>query len=57
MLTVKVAENPVLLRLTNMECKLVQAVSFGSLHPFTVHKIGDFPSFLSALACGGWRST
>ena len=25
-------------------------VSFGSLQPFTVHKIGDFPHFLSALA-------
>ena len=30
--------------------KLEQAVSFGNLHPFIVRKIGDFPSFLLALA-------
>ena len=29
---------------------LLQAVSFGSLHLFTLHKIWDFFSFLSALA-------
>ena len=29
--------------------KLQRIVSFGSLHPFTVRKIGDFPHFLSAL--------
>ena len=29
---------------------LGKAVRFGSLEPFTVRKIGDFPHFLSALA-------
>ena len=31
-------------------CKLLAHSPFGSLHPFTVRKIGDFPHFLSALA-------
>ena len=44
---------------TNLESKLKKlfvvvnfyhAVRFGSLEPFTVSKIGDFPHFLSALA-------
>ena len=44
---------------TNLEPKLIklfvfvnfeQTVHFGSLEPFTVCKIGDFPLFLSALA-------
>ena len=46
-------------RSTNLESKLIdffvllkfqRTVSFGSLQPFTVRKIGDFPHFLSALA-------
>ena len=44
---------------TNLESKLIEffvlvkfycTVRFGSLEPFTVCKIGDFPRFLSALA-------
>ena len=43
---------------TNLESKLIEffvfvnfkrTVRFGSLHPFTVRKIGEFPHFLSAL--------
>ena len=30
--------------------KVYHTVHFGSLKPFTVHKIGDFPHFLLALA-------
>ena len=30
--------------------KLLAHSQFGSLQPFTVRKIGDFPNFLSALA-------
>ena len=45
-------------RSTNLESKLIEffvfvnfkrTVRFGSLHLFTVRKIGDFPHFLSAL--------
>ena len=55
----KVVRNPVVSRLTNLEPKLIDffvlwnvqhTVRFGSLEPFTVCKIGDFPHFLSALA-------
>ena len=54
----KVAGNPVFSRSTNLESKLIEffvfvnfkrTVRFGSLHPLTVRKIGDFPHFLSAL--------
>ena len=54
----KVARSRVFSRSTNLESKpidffvwlkLYQTVSFGSLPPFTVRKIGDFPHFLSAL--------
>ena len=57
-ISVKVAGNPVFSRSTNLESKLIEffvfvnfkrTVRFGSLHPFTVRKIGDFPHFLSAL--------
>ena len=53
------ARYPEFSRSTNLESKLIklfvfvnfeQTVHFGSLEPFTVHKIGDFPHFLSALA-------
>ena len=56
--SIKVAENPVFSRSTYPESKLIEffvfvnflrTVHFGSLHPFTVRKIGDFPHFLSAL--------
>ena len=50
MKALKLAGNPVLSRLSNLESKLSK-VSFGSLQLFTVHKIGDFPHFLPALAC------
>ena len=52
------AGNPVFSRSTNLESKLIEffvfvnfkcTVRFGSLHPLTVRKIGDFPHFLSAL--------
>ena len=51
--------NPVFLRLTNLEIhadRLIallicwQIVSLGNLESFTVRILGDFPSFLSALA-------
>ena len=54
----KVAGNPTFSRSTNLESKLIEffvfvnflrIVRFGSLHPFTVRKIGNFPHFLSAL--------
>ena len=53
------ARYPVFSRSTNLESKLIELFvfvnflahsPFGSLHPFTVRKIGDFPHFLSALA-------
>ena len=53
------ARYPEFSRSTNLESKLIklfvfvnfeQTVRFGSLKPFTVRKIGDFPHFLSALA-------
>ena len=52
----KVAGNPAFSRSTNLESKLIEFFVFsaqsvfGSLQPFTVRKIGDFPHFLSALA-------
>ena len=55
----KVARYPKFSKSTNLESKLIklfvfvnfeQTVRFGSLEPFTVCKIGDFPHFLSALA-------
>ena len=56
--TFKVVVNPVFLRLTNLEIHAdrffvfsicYQIVSFGNLQLFTVHILGDFPGFLSAL--------
>ena len=54
---VKVARHPVFSRSgiqADRRLCLVKIVAntvrFGSLHPFTVRKIGDFPHFLSTLA-------
>ena len=56
---IKVAGNPEFSRSTNLESKLIEffalvnfkcTVCFGSLEPFNVRKIGDFPHLLSALA-------
>ena len=49
----KVVHNPVFLRSTNLDPMLRHlnlVVSFGNRQPFTVHILGDFPSFLLALA-------
>ena len=55
----EVARYPEFSRSTNLESRLIklfvfanfeQTVRFGSLEPFTVRKIGDFPHLLPAMA-------